>query len=69
MSWLQLFILLNDRLHWRVDSQIRYGLDALFDQDFLLFLELSNDPGVMQAIEGALPLSSLVFEKQIYADS
>jgi hypothetical protein len=69
MSWLQLFILLNDRLHGRVDSQIRGGLNALFDEDLLLFLLLSNHPGLMQAIEGALPLSSLVFGKQIYADS
>lgn len=69
MTWLQLFILLNDRLHGRVDSQIRGGLDAFFDEDLLLFIELSNDPGVMQAIEGALPLSSLVVGKQIYADS
>jgi hypothetical protein len=69
MSWLQLFILLRDRLHGRVDSQIRGGLDALFNEDLLLFLQLSNDPGVMQAIESALPLSSLVFGKQIYAHS
>jgi hypothetical protein len=69
MSWLHLFILLNDKLHGRVDSQIRGGLDALFNKDLLLSLQLSNHPRLIQAIERALPLSSLVLGKQIYADS